>query len=146
MYVLLNVKSRIHDGEIQQLLGYSVFPDPESLQEAVSQYENNEQTWLFAYESEGLPVGIIGFELNEQQEMTLRHLAVEPESRGEGFGRGMLLEIIDDIQPVRITVETDEEAVQFYRNVGFVIRSLGEKYPGVERFLCTYEVEEEEEE
>ena len=78
--------------------------------------------------------------------MTLRHLAVEPESRGEGFGRGMLLEIIDDMQPTRITAETHEDAVQFYRNVGFVIRSLGEKYPGVERFLCTYEVEEDEDE
>ena len=89
---------------------------------------------------------VIGFELNEKQEMTLNHLAVEPESRGVGFGRGMLLEIIEDMQPTRITVETDEDAVQFYRNVGFVIRSLGQKYPGVERFQCTYEVEEDEEE
>ena len=26
--MLLNVKSRLHEGEIQQLIGYSVFPDP----------------------------------------------------------------------------------------------------------------------
>ncbi|MNY68257.1 hypothetical protein D3C86_2059900 [compost metagenome] len=63
-----------------------------------------------------------------------------------GFGRGMLLEIIEDMQPTRITAETDEEAVQFYRNVGFVISSLGEKYPGVERFQSTYEVEVDDEE
>jgi hypothetical protein len=49
------------------------------------------------------------------------------------------------MHPVRIVAETDEESVQFYRNIGFIIRSLGEKYPGVERFLCTYEVEEAEE-
>jgi hypothetical protein len=27
-------------------------------------------------------------------------------------------------------------AVNFYRNIGFEITSLGEKYPGVERFQC----------
>ena len=146
MHVLLNVKSRLHEGEIQELLSYSVFPDDIRLQSALSKYEKDENTWLFAYESEDILVGIIGFELNEKQEMTLNHLAVEPESRGVGFGRGMLLEIIEDMQPTRITAETHEDAVQFYRNVGFVIRSLGEKYPGVERFQCTYEVEEDEEE
>ncbi|MNR27515.1 Acetyltransferase (GNAT) family protein [compost metagenome] len=146
MHVLLNVKSRLHEGEIQQLLGYSVFPDDDSLQLALSEYEKDEDAWLFAYESEGILVGIIGFKMNAKQEMTLNHLAVEPESRGVGFGRGMLLEIIEDMQPTRITAETDEEAVQFYRNVGFVISSLGEKYPGVERFQCTYEVEVEDEE
>ncbi|WNR47084.1 GNAT family N-acetyltransferase [Paenibacillus roseipurpureus] len=143
--MLLNVKSRLHEGDIQQLLSYSVFPDWDRLEAVIRQYEQNEDAWLFAYESEGILVGIIGFELNAMQEMTLHHLAVEPESRGVGFGRGLLLEIIEEMQPTRITAETDEEAVQFYRNVGFVVRSLGEKYPGVERFLCTYEVEEDEE-
>jgi len=37
-----------------------------------------------------------------------------------------------------IVAETDYEAVDFYRRYGFVITSLGEKYPGVERFLCQY--------
>ena len=29
------------------------------------------------------------------------------------------------------------DAVEFYRKLGFSIESLGEKYPGVERFRCT---------
>ena len=91
-------------------------------------------------------VGIIGFRLNEAREMTLTHLAVEPESRGVGFGRGIMLEIIEEVKPVRIVAETDEDAVEFYRNIGFVISSLGEKYPGVERFQCTYEIDEETDE
>jgi len=37
-----------------------------------------------------------------------------------------------------IVAETDHEAVDFYRRYGFFITSLGEKYPGVERFLCQY--------
>ncbi|RTE09758.1 GNAT family N-acetyltransferase [Paenibacillus whitsoniae] len=144
--MLMNVKARITESQFQELLSYSVFPDPEAVHKAVAYYEQEDASWLFAYESEGVYVGIIGFDLNERQEMTIRHLAVEPESRGVGFGRGLLLEVIEEMSPTRIQVETDEEAVEFYRSVGFVVRSLGEKYPGVERFLCTYEIEEEEEE
>lgn len=35
-----------------------------------------------------------------------------------------------------MTAETDAEAAGFYRACGFQVRSLGEKYPGVERFAC----------
>lgn len=37
-----------------------------------------------------------------------------------------------------IYTETDNDAVDFYRKYGFEITSLGEKYPGVERFLCEF--------
>lgn len=37
----------------------------------------------------------------------------------------------------RMEAETDKNAVNFYRKIGFNITSLGEKYPGVERFKCT---------
>ncbi|MEC0230687.1 GNAT family N-acetyltransferase [Paenibacillus alba] len=139
--MLVDVKSRIQEDGIQELLSYSVFPDPDRLEQTIQQYKEDLNLWLYGYESEGILVGIIGFRINDDQEMTITHLAVEPESRGVGFGRGIILEIIEDMHPLRIVAETDEEAVQFYRNIGFVIRSLGEKYPGVERFMCTYEVD-----
>ncbi|NQX65077.1 GNAT family N-acetyltransferase [Paenibacillus alba] len=139
--MLVDVKSRIQEDGIQELLSYSVFPDPDRLEQTIQQYKEDLNLWLYGYESEGILVGIIGFRINDDQEMTITHLAVEPESRGVGFGRGIILEIIEDMHPLRIVAETDEETVQFYRNIGFVIRSLGEKYPGVERFMCTYEVD-----
>nr|WP_193580796.1 GNAT family N-acetyltransferase [Paenibacillus aceris] len=127
------------------MLSYSVFPDTDELEKSINLYENDSNMWLYGYESEGILVGIIGFRIDDAQEMTIQHLAVEPHSRGAGFGRGIILEMIEEMHPVKIMAETDEDAVQFYRSIGFVIRSLGEKYPGVERFLCTYEVEPEEE-
>ncbi|MNU09693.1 hypothetical protein D3C72_2564150 [compost metagenome] len=39
-----------------------------------------------------------------------------------------------------ITAETDHEAAGFYRSAGFTVTSLGEKYPGVERFACVLSV------
>ena len=35
-----------------------------------------------------------------------------------------------------IEAETDADAVGFYEQVGFTVTSLGESYPGVERFRC----------
>jgi hypothetical protein len=35
-----------------------------------------------------------------------------------------------------IEAETDKDTVDFYRLCGFTITSLGEPYPGTERFLC----------
>lgn len=57
----------------------------------------------------------------------------------------MILELLLqlDPKPKRVIAETDDEAVDFYRNIGFEVHSLGEKYPGVERFRCIYEVDEE---
>lgn len=36
----------------------------------------------------------------------------------------------------RLIAKTDAEAAGFYRCCGFAITSLGEVYPGVERFDC----------
>ncbi len=51
----------------------------------------------------------------------------------------MIKEIIRIHQLIYLEAETDCEAVEFYRKCGWIITSLGEKYPGVERFQCYWE-------
>ncbi|MGG4554653.1 hypothetical protein ABEX11_20625 [Paenibacillus humicus] len=46
-------------------------------------------------------------------------------------------EYIRENQIRRVEAETDKDAVDFYRRLGFNITSLGQKYPGVERFQCS---------
>ena len=48
----------------------------------------------------------------------------------------MLNEIAVVLGLIRLIAETDQEAVGFYRKCGFKVESLGELYPGVERFRC----------
>ncbi|EJS58105.1 hypothetical protein ICA_01925 [Bacillus cereus BAG1O-3] len=38
-----------------------------------------------------------------------------------------------------IEAETDDGAVEFYKRIGFQVKSLGEKYTGIERFPCYLE-------
>jgi hypothetical protein len=39
-----------------------------------------------------------------------------------------------------LVAETDIDSVNFYLKTGFSVESLGEKYPGRERFRCVYRV------
>jgi ribosomal protein S18 acetylase RimI-like enzyme len=141
MFILLiPLKSKLDESEIQDLLSYSVFPDPDHLERAIHLYKTNEELQLFGYESEEELVGIIGFKMVEPIALEITHIAVKPEYRGAGFGRGLILEAMESNKPAKVIAETDEEAVDFYRNIGFEIESLGEKYPGVERYKCVYTV------
>jgi len=49
----------------------------------------------------------------------------------------MIDELVRREAAAEVTAETDRDAVEFYRKYGFSIRSLGEKYAGVKRFVCT---------
>lgn len=66
----------------------------------------------------------------------IRAIAVAPPMRALGLGRRLLEEISRLGEHTCIEAETDRDSVQFYRQCGFAITSLGEKFPGVERFRC----------
>ncbi|MEC0110494.1 GNAT family N-acetyltransferase [Paenibacillus taichungensis] len=144
--MLIQLKSRIQEPEVQELLSYSVFPDPDHLNRALQQYVDKEELHLDGYEDEGQLIGLIGYESTGTSEITIHHIAVLPENRFKNYGRGMISQVLAKYNPDRLIAETDVEAVEFYRNTGFVVYSLGELYPGVERFRCVLEKEEEQDE
>jgi N-acetylglutamate synthase-like GNAT family acetyltransferase len=142
--MLIPIKHRISEGSIQELLSYSIFPDPERVEQEINRYQSEPALELYGHEEDNDILGVVGFTMHPNLTLELRHIAVMPEVRGNGYGRGLILELIEVKQPSIIEAETDEDSVEFYRNVGFSIVSLGEKYPGVERFKCIYQVNLEE--
>jgi ribosomal protein S18 acetylase RimI-like enzyme len=140
--MLIDIKPKIDDSNIQELIGLAVFPDPERINEAIDAYRNDQELEIKGYKRDELIIGIVGYRMNDSGGiLELKHIAVTPEEQGKVFGRGIILELLHLKNPKVITAETDEETVDFYRSIGFTIESLGEKYPGVERFKCTYETE-----
>ncbi len=137
--MFIDLKSRIKEKEIQELIIYSVFPDPKKIEMTINQYIMDESHHLYGIEVEDEVIGIIGFITDSENHLEIKHIAVKPVYRSTGYGRGLILEVITLMNPDIIIAETDEEAVEFYRNIGFIIRSLGERFPGIERFQCTYE-------
>lgn len=144
--MLKNLKPRLQEPEVQELLSYSVFPDSDQVNETVQQYVRQSNLFLTGYEDEEQLVGLIGYEHTGASEITIRHIAVLPENRFKNYGRGMISQLLAEYNPDTLIAETDQEAVEFYRNTGFVVYSLGELYPGVERFRCVLEKEDDEQE
>lgn len=82
-----------------------------------------------------LALGIVGFK-GQGVSGEILHIAVDKHKRNCGIGRSMIDELLLLENLTELTAETDRDAVEFYRRYGFEIQSLGEKYPGVERFHC----------
>lgn len=67
----------------------------------------------------------------------LEAVAVSPAARGQGLGR-QLVEYLAGLHetPRPIRLETDDDAVGFYRALGFKVQALPERWPGVRRYAC----------
>jgi ribosomal protein S18 acetylase RimI-like enzyme len=139
--MLLDLKNRLNEPRIQELIGYSVFPDPERVKKTLSNYKDQEDLKLMGYESVGNLIGIIGYKIDGNRMLEIKHISVDPLERGQGHGRIQIIELIQLLEPLEVHAETDHDSVDFYRNIGFIITSLGEQYPGVERFKCIYNTE-----
>lgn len=136
--MLVPVKDRLHQPHIAELLEYTVFADDNEWEAVIRRYKTDDRWMLLGYTEEDEIIGIIGYEKAQDNTVLLRHLAVDPQFRGLGYGRGMILEMLEKERPVSVKAEVDEEAADFFRNIGFEIISLGEKFPGSERFECSF--------
>lgn len=116
-----NIKPDSAREEVLELLTYAVLDHPERGEAALRAYQASDEWKLFGVEDEGLIVGVVGFEEREDGTIVLHHLAVLPENRHRGYGRGMLLTLIKERSPKRLMVDTDAEGADFFRNVGFAV-------------------------
>ncbi|MFD1861341.1 GNAT family N-acetyltransferase [Planococcus chinensis] len=120
--------------EVGVLLAYAASVEKAALE--YSRYIEMPDMRLFGMWEGGRLAGCIGIECLHPQALEIKHIAVAPTQRGRGIGKALVKAVRKELTPNVIVAETDGEAVGFYRSLGFEIRSLGEKYPGVERFRC----------
>ncbi len=139
--LLMNLKDYKDYGAVKRLLAECMWAADEELDEKIEQvlggYIANDCTELLGCFENGRLAGIIGIMRHSKKAAEIRHLAVQEQWRGKGIGRKMVEELRRTAEYDTITAETDHDAVGFYRNSGFAVKSLGEKYPGVERFICS---------
>ncbi|HHT7239682.1 TPA: GNAT family N-acetyltransferase [Bacillus cereus] len=121
---------------IKKVLKYATDPSEVSLIKAVSLYKNDQEV-LYKYGNKGC----IGVALIHTNRARMCHIAVDEKYRNQGIALQMIKEIIREYELTYIEAETDKEAVGFYKKCNFKIESLGEKYPGIERFNCYLENE-----
>ncbi|HDR7798255.1 GNAT family N-acetyltransferase [Bacillus tropicus] len=125
---------QIEKDPILNVLQYAVGPSETSLKKAVLFYERNKAT-LHRYEEKAC----IGIEIIGAKKARICHIAVVPQYRHNGIAWQMIKEVLRMHQLMYLEAETDDEAVEFYKKIGFQVESLGEKYLGIERFHCYLE-------
>lgn len=92
--------------------------------------------WVALVEDE--PIGGCGVIEQSGDVATIRWLGVERGLRGRGIGRHLVEVAMERTNRPVIVAETDDDATGFYRKCGFSVQSIGEKYPGVIRYVCRY--------
>lgn len=88
---------------------------------------------------DGAFVGQLTVSAGSDRGTTIRSIAVREGGRRRGIGRFLIQEFLKKFPDRVLIAETDDGAVGFYHAVGFRIRSLGEKYPGIVRYDCLYD-------
>jgi ribosomal protein S18 acetylase RimI-like enzyme len=125
------------DAILRQLLTFSVgYPTPDKIERRFADYRDGADRCLLAYEVDGRILGSVGLVHIAHGEVVIGNIAVLPEYRGRGIGRRMVQQVWAHFGLHQLNAETDGNAVGFYRRCGFAITSLGEKWPGTERFDC----------
>ena len=111
-------------------------PTPASLERARHAYTRGAK--LYVHADAGQIRGVIGVREGSKGHKDILHLAVAPGSERQGIGRRLVRHVCDEHHARTVGAETDADAVGFYRALGFTVESLGERYPGRERYRCLW--------
>ncbi|MEZ5553407.1 MAG: GNAT family N-acetyltransferase [Pseudomonadales bacterium] len=121
------------------LLLLSAFPRPRDEQIRIGQEFHDSPSHLFWVASvEQHPIGGCAVIESGPDLAIVRYMGVEDRLRNQGVGRQLLEVAIRSTSKHTIQAETGDDAKDFYGKCGFSVLSLGEKYPGVIRYVCTY--------
>jgi N-acetylglutamate synthase-like GNAT family acetyltransferase len=135
--MFVDVSKRMREPQIQEIFALAVgYPTPEKLEGLAHQYAS-EPTWsALALFDGAIPVGVLGLEMRSPGSAQIRYISVSPARQRSGVGRHLIEEIRRRESLMELYAETHSGAVPFYRQCGFEVTSLGELWPGVERFAC----------
>ena len=125
---------------ITQLLAYAVGDgSDQKLSHVLQRMYSGAPAKLYVWiEDDREAVGLIGWRV-QGGSLEILHIAVDEGKRHQGIGRRLIDAAVALERPHEVLAETDHDAVEFYQHYGFSIQSLGEKYPGVERFQCRWQ-------
>ena len=110
-------------------------PTPEKVLEVIESYNNLDNEIIGAFMDDIL-VGILGL-CKKSDTMTIRHIGVLLVYQIQGIGTLLIDEIKKRFEYCKISVETDEESVDFYAKSGFVCHVFKSQYGNL-RYKCDY--------
>ena len=139
-----SIKGNLHDERILYMLSLSAYmPTEEMMNRRADEYERDANISVFGCFERKTVSGVIAGKWIDESVGEIIGIAVDPACRGKGIGAGLIAHAATQLKCRQLRAETDDDAVAFYRKCGFAIESLGEKYPGVVRYLCVLKIHEQ---
>jgi ribosomal protein S18 acetylase RimI-like enzyme len=134
---MINLNNYKNQQEVFDLMAECMWPDEERIKKQLNAYKTEDDRSLLGEISNNELIGLIGIK-QAGDEFELLHIAVKKAYRGKGIAKKMIDECIRNNNIKILEAETDKDAVEFYKRTGFTVTSIGEKYPGRERFKCIW--------
>lgn len=137
VYSICDVKDELTNEDILKLLAPSVFnPAPERLLSRAEKYQADDKVKAYAYSDNGEYKGIIVFKIKEQTAEIL-DIAVKSEYQGKGICSMLIDYIFSKFAVSKITAETDDDAIGFYKKYGFTVTDTKVNHD-TKRYVCEY--------
>ena len=83
----------------------------------LAEYETNNGCFIKTFPADA-PVAVLAYRLIDDV-VEILDIAVDPVHRGQGIGSLLIRQVIANHLPQQVVAETDDDAVNFYRKVGF---------------------------
>ncbi len=128
--MLINLKDRIDETDVRELLEYSMFDEPEKVDKALEEYRYGPEVELYGLETVDRLVGMVGCRKLGGGELEIRHLSIFPEFRRKGYGALLIKELAKLKRPETISAETDDYGVDFLQKCRLSRHQFGRTIPG----------------
>lgn len=123
------------DAAVAALLELAIGGGSDRVERALEPYRLG-QVDVAVARADGEVIGVVGY-VPDRDRTELVHIATGPQVRRSGVGTALIAWVREHCESGVVEAQTDGESVGFYRALGFEVESLGELYPGVERFAVT---------
>lgn len=118
---ITDIKNSLCDKNIYFLLAPSVFnPTTERLLSRAEKYQADKKVKAYTYSKNGEYKGIVVFKI-EANTAEILDIAVKPEYQGKHIGSRLIDYIFTRFAVNKITAETDDDAIVFYKKYGFTV-------------------------
>jgi ribosomal protein S18 acetylase RimI-like enzyme len=137
---LLEIYNQEHHSPaaVKELLALAVGrPEPDYLQKLLDRFYSTEGHTLFLTLDNQKIIGIIGVDNTAAPYGWITHIAVHQDYQKRGIGESIINQATDALALTSVGLETDQDALYFYRAIGFTCVEVYSQWPGVHRYRCT---------
>ena len=135
-YNFVNLKTRLDKPEVQRVWSLSIgYATPEKLARVVERCRGNAARKLWGVTDGADVLGVAEYYIRDDGTLYICNIAVTEQRRGQGIGKFMIA-ALHEKYGLPITLETDDDAVDFYRKCGFEAQPFMHAQYGIRRWDC----------